>query len=639
MILVEIGNRLLKFQPASGSFTNVVPREFGERFKALGTLNDGRVCVQCFAAAYGTAPHLELFDGERFEPLLQAAPEGCGPEFTAFYAVRNGDLWLSGDLATALWHSGKWRVFASIDRGTPVAAVGFAEAADGRLWCATPDAIWAFDGRTWLQARGGFDRVSGLARTRDGSLWVAANSGLYRLIATQGAWIENGREEGLSSASVRALLEDPSGRLWAGTTRGLSFYDPDVNRDPPLTRIRIHEMSDVGKRIPEGGTITFRFDGQDKWKYTPYTRLLYTYQLDDHEWTQFSEANSVAFSDQPSGTHVLRVRAMDRNGNVETKPSTYEFEVILPWYRETRLVLISGAGLAGALFFAGLAFNRHLRLVRSYAEVEKKVAERTRELELANRELLHSQKMTALGTLAAGIAHDFNNILSIIQGSAQIIEDNLDNPAKVRTRVERIKTVVDQGAGIVKAMLGFSRDSGPQPVRATSTPSSSDTVKLLGDRFLREVQVTFDLRARTCPRSSLSRRTSCSRSCSTSSSTRPNPWTSRKQVTLATRTLDRLPDTWCWRPAGGARLCGGRRCRISAAAFRPKTWPASSIPFSPPRRCRPGAAPAWASPWFMRSAKKMEAGLAVESVVGPGQHFHSDRPRAGRGPNPKLQPH
>ena len=126
-------------------------------------------------------------------------------------------------------------------------------------------------------------------------------------------------------------------------------------------------------------------------------------------------------------------------------------------------------GLAVALFFAGLAFNRHRQLLRSYAEVEEKVAQRTRELESANRQLLHSQKMNALGTLAAGIAHDFNNILSIIKGSAQIIEDNLDNPAKVSTRVNRINTVVEQGAGIVKAMLGFSRES-VEPLLHPGTP-------------------------------------------------------------------------------------------------------------------------------------------------------------------------
>ena len=166
---------------------------------------------------------------------------------------------------------------------------------------------------------------------------------------------------------------------------------------------------------------------------------------------------------------------MDRNCNIDPNPARFEFVVVLPWYKESRLVLILIAGLGAVLFFAGLAFNRHRQLVHSYAEVERKVAQRTQELEVANRQLLHSQKMNALGALAAGIAHDFNNILSIIKGSAQIIEDNLDNPGKVRTRVDRINTVVEQGAGIVKGMLGFSRES-PEP------PAPCDLNTILNER-------------------------------------------------------------------------------------------------------------------------------------------------------------
>ena len=100
--------------------------------------------------------------------------------------------------------------------------------------------------------------------------------------------------------------------------------------------------------------------------------------------------------------------------------------------------------------------------------------------------------MNALGSLAAGIAHDFNNILSIIKGSAQIIEDNADKPDKIRTRVDRIKTVVQQGAEVVDAMLGFSRSTDQPPAPCDLNAVVDETRKLLGDRFLRETEVRFE---------------------------------------------------------------------------------------------------------------------------------------------------
>jgi C4-dicarboxylate-specific signal transduction histidine kinase len=230
---------------------------------------------------------------------------------------------------------------------------------------------------------------------------------------------------------------------------------------------------------------------------------------------------SASFSDLPAGKHYFQVRAMDRAGNIDPDPAELDFAMVLPWYKESRLVLIASAGAAAAAFFAVLAWRRHRELALSYAQVEKQVAERTRELELANQELLQSQKMRALGTLAAGIAHDFNNILSIVKGSAQIIEDNLADPEKIRTRADRIKTVVNQGSAVVQAMLGFSRGSDEMLEDCEINPVVDNTLKLLGDRFLREVELRFERApdsAACAPPKVWS-----SRFCSTSFSTRPNP--------------------------------------------------------------------------------------------------------------------
>jgi signal transduction histidine kinase len=178
--------------------------------------------------------------------------------------------------------------------------------------------------------------------------------------------------------------------------------------------------------------------------------------------------------------------------NEDHDPPSFEFIVVLPWFKDPRLLASLVSALAAIGFFAGLAFNRHRKLVQSYAEVEQIVAQRTRELQLAHEELLHSQKMKALGTFAAGIAHDFNNILSIIKGSAQIIEGNIEDKEKIRTRVSRIRGVVDQGAGIVRAMLGYSRSGNKEHASYELNSVIEQTLKFVGDRFPRAVNIRVE---------------------------------------------------------------------------------------------------------------------------------------------------
>jgi signal transduction histidine kinase len=320
--------------------------------------------------------------------------------------------------------------------------------------------------------------VHAMHRARDGALWVATTTGL--VCQLDESWIEYETAEGLPPGEAWDVAQDRFGELWVATARGLYRHYPESDQDEPQTRF-VTELTP--REVSTLRPVTFVYEGRDKWDYTPPERLLFSHRMNEGPWSPFSRATSVTYTDLAAGTHRLAVRAMDRNRNEESDPALWEFVAFVPWYAELRLLSLAVGSLFVAGFLAWLAVNRHLRLVRSHAEVERIVTERTRELELANRELLHSQKMRALGTLAAGIAHDFNNLLSIIKGSAQVIEGNLDDKEKVHVRLSRIRTMVEQGTGIVRTMLGFSRASDWKERVCDVNRVVNESARLMGEQL------------------------------------------------------------------------------------------------------------------------------------------------------------
>jgi len=79
-------------------------------------------------------------------------------------------------------------------------------------------------------------------------------------------------------------------------------------------------------------------------------------------------------------------------------------------------------------------------------------------------ELLHSQKMEAIGRLAGGIAHDFNNLLTAITGYSELIVSELDPTSSLARDAEEIKRAAEQAAAMTQQLLAFSRRQVLQPV-------------------------------------------------------------------------------------------------------------------------------------------------------------------------------
>jgi len=71
-------------------------------------------------------------------------------------------------------------------------------------------------------------------------------------------------------------------------------------------------------------------------------------------------------------------------------------------------------------------------------------------------QLLRSQRLESIGTLASGLAHDLNNVLAPIMMAVQFIKDNTEDDG-IRTCFQTLETCSRRGADIIRQVLMFAR--------------------------------------------------------------------------------------------------------------------------------------------------------------------------------------
>jgi len=74
-------------------------------------------------------------------------------------------------------------------------------------------------------------------------------------------------------------------------------------------------------------------------------------------------------------------------------------------------------------------------------------------------QIIHAQKLAALGVMAGGIAHEIRNPLAVCSSAAQFLKNPTIGPELQRECIEKILSGIQRASSIIESLLRFSRPS------------------------------------------------------------------------------------------------------------------------------------------------------------------------------------
>jgi PAS domain S-box-containing protein len=125
--------------------------------------------------------------------------------------------------------------------------------------------------------------------------------------------------------------------------------------------------------------------------------------------------------------------------------------------------------------------------------VQRLVRDITKQRKMEDQ-LCQTQRIEAIGTLAAGIAHDFNNILSPIILHTDMVLEDIPVESPIRFNLEEIHSASIRAKDLTRQILTFSRQTEQERTPLIIRPIIQETLKLLRFSFPSTIEIrqTFE---------------------------------------------------------------------------------------------------------------------------------------------------
>ncbi len=235
------------------------------------------------------------------------------------------------------------------------------------------------------------DGVKCVLEGAGGRFWVSTENGLSEFSPETGSFVSYSVRDGLQSSQFywNAALRSSSGLLYFGTVAGLSIVDP-LYRAPDISLSRLHfTRITVGDHLDlSGAPAKLRLHERDRsigfefsaLTFGPASSVRYSVCLEgqDDDWTSLPPGrNFLSYTSMRKGHYVLRIRASDESGRVE---SICELPIrVAPYFYHSWVFFLL---LSVLIFFGVMEWQdwKMRSLMRQREELLATVEERTREI-------------------------------------------------------------------------------------------------------------------------------------------------------------------------------------------------------------------------------------------------------------------
>lgn len=245
----------------------------------------------------------------------------------------------------------------------------------------------------------------------------------------------------------------------------------------------------------ENGRAVATYHGPGCVNVTGYTSA--DYELDPFLWYRmvYEEDRSAVLEQAErmlSGENSppLEHRIMHKNGTVQWVKNT-----TVPRY-DDRGRLVAYDGVIANINERKCAEQDLVESERKYRELFEEAREAIACQKKLEQQLLHAQKMEAIGQLAGGVAHDFNNILTAIIGYANILLMKIGDNEALRTYVAHILESSDKATNLTKGLLTFGRKQiihmGPADLNEIVWRIERLLSRLIGEDVVLDVSLAKD---------------------------------------------------------------------------------------------------------------------------------------------------